>query len=293
MDILEKIKRQYDSFHKVRRRISDEILGSPGACCFLSLKEFAAAADVTETTVLNYCRSLGLSSYVELRKELQAHMLKAFDPGDRYEMAAATRRGSAEALYQDMVKSEKDALRDTFHQNDMEKLFQFNCYVRGARRIFVAGHDISRILGDYLIRCLQPLGADITMLNLEDKQQMFSSLTACPAEETLVVAIAFPPYGQRTLDVADYCRKAGIPLVSITDSPISPLAREVEASLICHTELIGLTNSAASIVSVITLLSVLYSFERDGQKKVEKDRFAALRSEFEDCFQNSSEEEQS
>ena len=38
LDILEKIKAQYASSNKVRRRIADLILENPAKCCFYSLK---------------------------------------------------------------------------------------------------------------------------------------------------------------------------------------------------------------------------------------------------------------
>lgn len=72
MDILAEIKTQYETFGKARRQISDIILENPAKCCFLSLKEFAAAANTTEVTVLKYCRDLGISSFVELKSPCRA-----------------------------------------------------------------------------------------------------------------------------------------------------------------------------------------------------------------------------
>ena len=83
LDLLAEIKTQYDTFGKARRQISDIILENPAKCCFLSLKEFAAAANTTEVTVLKYCRDLGISSFVELKKALQGYMLTWISPTDR------------------------------------------------------------------------------------------------------------------------------------------------------------------------------------------------------------------
>lgn len=286
MDIFDRIKSLYDSFNKTRKRISDGILSAPAKCCFLSLKEFAAAMDVTETTILNYCHCLGLDSYVSLRKELQAHMLNAIAPVDRLKMAAR-RSGSAADLWQEVVKSEREALKVTFEQNSVEAVLTFCHCIRNAKRVFVAAHNASQIPGNYLVRRLLPLGVDISLLNLEDKHHIFSCLTACPAKDCLVIAIATPTYGRITLSVVEYCKQVGIPVTAITDSAGSPLAIGAQAVLLCRTEMMGLTNSSTSLLAAINLLTMLYSFEKVELEPEESRRIAVLGEQFELFFPDS------
>ena len=75
MDILEQIRAGYSSFSRPRQRISDFILNNPEQCCFLSLKSFADQVCTTEVTVLNFCRGLGLNSYMALKKALQDYLI--------------------------------------------------------------------------------------------------------------------------------------------------------------------------------------------------------------------------
>lgn len=283
MDIFDQIKALYGGFNKTKKRISDGILTSTAKCCFLSLREFAAAMDVTEATVLNYCRSLGLDSYVELRRQLQAHMLNAIAPVERLTMAAK-RSGSAEDLWQEVVKSEREALKVTFEQNSVEKVLAVCRCIRRARRVFVAAHNASQIPGSYLVRRLLPLGVDISILNLEDKHHIFACLTACPAKEALVIAIAVPTYGKSTLAVVEYCKQVGVPVAAITDSASSPLAQGAEAALICQTAMMELTNSATSLLAAINLLTMLYSFENEERGPEEGQRVLMLSQQFDTCF---------
>lgn len=134
MDILEEIKRQYDSFGKARRQISDIILESPAKCCFLSLKEFAAAANTTEVTVLKYCRDLGISSFVELKKALQGYMLTWISPADRTKFIAS-QSGSQSELVEKVLRSELEAVQHTFNENGVERLLEFVGHLRHAKHI--------------------------------------------------------------------------------------------------------------------------------------------------------------
>ena len=81
MDILEQIKAGYGSFSRPRQRISDFILNNPEQCCFLSLKSFADQVCTTEVTVLNFCRGLGLNSYMALKKALQDYLIMRVNSG--------------------------------------------------------------------------------------------------------------------------------------------------------------------------------------------------------------------
>ena len=99
MDILEQIKAGYGSFSRPRQRISDFILNNPEQCCFLSLKNFAEQVGTTEVTVLNFCRGLGLNSYMALKKALQDYLIMRVNSGERLKMAVSG-SGSAQELYQ-------------------------------------------------------------------------------------------------------------------------------------------------------------------------------------------------
>ena len=83
MDILEQIRANYGSFSRPRQRISDFILNYPEQCCFLSLRSFAQQVGTTEVTVLNFCRGLGLGSYMDLKKALQDYLIVRVNAGDR------------------------------------------------------------------------------------------------------------------------------------------------------------------------------------------------------------------
>ena len=97
MDILEQIRANYGSFSRPRQRISDFILNYPEQCCFLSLRSFAQQVGTTEVTVLNFCRGLGLGSYMDLKKALQDYLIVRVNAGDRLKLAVAG-SGSAQDL---------------------------------------------------------------------------------------------------------------------------------------------------------------------------------------------------
>lgn len=137
MDILEQIRANYGSFSRPRQRISDFILNYPEQCCFLSLRSFAQQVGSTEVTVLNFCRGLGLGSYMDLKKALQDYLIVRVNAGDRLKLAVAG-SGSAQDLYQRVCRAEREALQSTLDGNSVELLLAFTQALRRARRIFIA-----------------------------------------------------------------------------------------------------------------------------------------------------------
>ena len=205
MDILAEIKTQYETFGKARRQISDIILENPAKCCFLSLKEFAAAANTTEVTVLKYCRDLGISSFVELKKSLQSYMLTWISPADRTKFITS-QSVTQNDLIEKVLQSELEAIKRTFDENSIDRMMEFVSCLRQAKHICIAAHNVSKIPAQYFICRMAAAGLVANQLNLDDKFQIFSGLTSCCPEDTVLVAFCFSPYGKNTIQTAKFCK---------------------------------------------------------------------------------------
>ncbi|MFA6689318.1 MAG: MurR/RpiR family transcriptional regulator [Sphaerochaetaceae bacterium] len=256
-DILERIKLNYHSFSRKRRMIADYVLSNVSTCGFLSLKEFSAAAQVTEVTVLSFCKQLGYDSFVELKKSLQEYVLFWIRPDERFRRIA-NRDVDVEDFLRQLDRDERDIIRETFMQNTASSVSDFIGAIKAARKVFVAGHGLSSISSAYCVYRMLSLGVDIAPLNLQDTHLMVGQLAVSKASEVLVIAISMPPYGKVTLATASMCKKEGIPLIAITDSRYSPLVPFSSRTLICPSRILGVTNSVVSVIAMIDLISMLF-----------------------------------
>ena len=283
MSILDTIREQYGSSNKTRRRISDYILSNTAQCCFHSLREFSEAVGSTEATVINYCRGLGLASYIELKKELQAHVISSQSPSDRTKIAVSV-SSSIDSLYNMILKSEREALRDTFEHTGPNEAVGFVSYMLNAQHIFIAAHKASRIPAEYMVQRMLALGVDIVELDIMDQQQVLCRLSAYRPEDCLLIAITMPPYGKSTIAVSQFCQTLGINVISITDNANSPVARSSKQTLVCHTEFMGLTNSCTSMMALINLIYMLYSYQNGRDDPAGQARLMELTRQFEKFY---------
>ena len=63
MDILEIIRTQYPNLSRAQKKIADYILTRPDDACFASLKELTEAVGVTEVTMMNFARRMGVDGF--------------------------------------------------------------------------------------------------------------------------------------------------------------------------------------------------------------------------------------
>ena len=82
MDILEAVTERYETLSPAQKRIADYIFKYPDEVCFYSLKEMSEALGVTEVTILRFAKRIGLSSFVELKRQLREHLQVRLSGGD-------------------------------------------------------------------------------------------------------------------------------------------------------------------------------------------------------------------
>lgn len=287
MDILEEIKKQYTTSNKVRRRIADLILEDPAKCCFYSLKEFSAAANTTQVTVLNFCRDLGIGSFVDFKKSLQSHMLSWISPAERKKLAISQSTSQREVISQ-VMEADLRAIQMTFEENGMENILKFVRYLHQARHVYLAAHNASRIPAQYFAARMVWAGKETIVLDMEDRDRIFSMLSNYRREESLLVAISFPTYGSCTISTAGFCREVGIPVISITDLITSPLMELSKVSLLCSMTQMGFTNSVTAMISLMNAISMLYAFEDSQRPSDRREEISYMNQCFESFFSNNS-----
>ena len=260
MDIIRTIKENYVNYNAPRRRIADYILKDPMKCSFSSLKELSLNASTSEVTILSFCKDLGLSSFVELKRNLKEYIFANKSPEERFRHYVSSSNGDISRLYEDVIKALHASVEETTRLNDFARLSKGIDLIIKAKRIFIAAHGASRIPADYIKLRFTQLGLSITIMDSESTIQNIAQLKVSNAEETLLISIATPPYGKSTVAMTELCRSLGIPIIAFTDSELSPLVRLADVSYICMTaeSFKGLLNSYSSFFCIIEVLNMLY-----------------------------------
>lgn len=261
-DPIELIKKRYAGMNTTRRRIADYILDDPARCSFLSIRELAKCADTTDVTLIAFSKSLGFSSFADLRKSIQEHVLLWSRASERMKFYTSA-FGDASELFARIADTERLSVEEAFRRNDLNSLFSAVKMMKDSSRILIASHNASRIAASYLQYRLLSLGIETYLLDLAEVHQSVTRIEAAKDDEATLISIATPPYGAPTTAFTRLCRKMGMGIISFTDHESSPLVELSDISFICPSmqNFGGMTNSYVPFFAIFDALSFFYSYD--------------------------------
>lgn len=200
---------------------------------YMSLRELAENARVSEVSVLNFCRLMGFESYIALREAFRAYTRFRAEAAGGLPLASAPVPGQCDMLgpYCLQLMRHHHEMLENIDPRDLDRCART---ILASDNILVLGHDVSKIAADYLSSRLNYLHLHSRSVNLGDRdtvQVLLSDLS----ERDSVVVFSFPPYYQPAGDVAEYARLCGAALIAVADSADSPVVGDYGRLFFCRT----------------------------------------------------------
>lgn len=282
MDILEIIRTQYPNLSRAQKKIADYILTRPDDACFASLKELTEAVGVTEVTMMNFARRMGVDGFSGLKRELQHHIRRRLSPNEKIARAVETVRRQKNGLYSAFLDNELAGVSSTYAGVSEEQLRRAADFLRGASRIYLLGYDVSVPVVHFLRLRLHYLGYNAVQLDFADKGQLLLSLSQAGPDDA-VVLISFPSHTPEMERIGAYLHGRGVPYAAIVDQPDAPAAQCATLTLPCATADPLFYNTITAAVSLVNVLCACIAAQTeehlcDTRRGVE-DAFRAIYSE--------------
>lgn len=233
------------------------VLDHPKDVALLSMRELAKRAGVPPATMTRLAQRLGFEGYDDLRS-LHADSLRRRDDGfsdraselvDRWKTKGESAVGAD--LY-DVVARQIDGLRTAPH---LDAVGDVAHRIVASRRVFVLGQRSSYPVAHHLAYLLGLIGCDARLLDAPGGAG-FDHLQAAATEDLLLV-VTIRPYARASLDVTELAAARGIPVVAITDSPLSPIVPHAAAPLVVGVESPSFFHSMVPAFATIEVLAAL------------------------------------
>ncbi len=227
-DLLERLGELRAQLTPAEMRVADVVLDAPESVPRKNLAALASEAEVSEPTVLRFCRSLGLEGYahfkIELARALAAGGAAYVHRDIAFEDDIATVRKKVFDSSISAITELRRSIDDTLVQQAADR-------IRTARRVELVGVGLANTIANDAQQKFMRL--DINCQALHDAHlQTMSAATLRPGD----VAIAFS-YNGRIKDIvraARTARECGAFVIALTRSD-SPLARAVDLLLAIDT----------------------------------------------------------
>ncbi|MGK5028351.1 MurR/RpiR family transcriptional regulator [Janthinobacterium sp. MDT1-19] len=201
----------------------------PDEVAVSSMRSIAARAQVQSAALVRLAQQLGFAGWPEL-KAIFVERMRVGPAGYAAKAGAlAGKEGKERDLVSEVFAQQQHNLTATESANHAA-LDAAASLLQAAPRVHVAGfraaHPIAYTL-HYLYRLLR---SSVQLLSGQGGT-LEMDLRALQADEAVVV-VSFAPYSSEALMVAQTARRAGCKVVTISDSAMSPLALQADASIV-------------------------------------------------------------
>ncbi|WP_182142342.1 MurR/RpiR family transcriptional regulator [Schaalia sp. JY-X169] len=239
------------------RRVGEIIVADPARVSGMAISVLASEAATSETTVIRFCRTLGISGYSALRLALATEMGARDRQGPDVENGDIFPDDDIDSVVKKIAYADTCSVADTTNALSLRDLAAVVNDVVAATRIEIYGVGASGLVAADFQQKLHRIG--MTAFAFFDSHQSVSS-AALAGPQT--VAFGFSHSG-RTIDTIEPLRIAqsrGAKTVAVTNSPSSPIAQLADRTLFTAaretTFRAGATGSRLAQLTVVDCLFV-------------------------------------
>jgi DNA-binding MurR/RpiR family transcriptional regulator len=185
----------------------------------------ARKAEVQASTLVRFAQTLGFAGFSELQDVFRARLRNRWpDYSERLRALHENARDSGDPTnllfgFADSAAASIARLRDNVQRRELEAA---SALLARARTIHCLGLRRSFCVAHYLTYALSQLGVPASLI--DNVGGLGPEQLAQAGVDDALIAISFSPYAPFTVDLVKRARRAGVPIVVITDSALSPLA---------------------------------------------------------------------
>jgi DNA-binding MurR/RpiR family transcriptional regulator len=232
-----------------RQEIIRPILEHPREYVLLSVRAMAKRLKTDPATVVRIVRGLGFASYRDFQRHL--HDLSIAFATSLDTMQSAGKVGSMPAYVRDALEQDLKNLHGLKNSLDASRLVSLAKRFYDARRIVLLAGDLAAFLADYLEYQITLLGLPVFTATSAGR---IAHLVRTVNQRDLVLAISFRRGLRQTVEGVHLAHARSAYCVGITDTYVSPLARECDEVFLASVES---TSFGASYSAPVALVNAI------------------------------------
>lgn len=227
--VIPKIRSEYKSLPPSEVKVADYVLKNPEEIIYLSVSELATAVDVSDSTIIRFCKDVGFKGYQEFKLFIAQDLVVTIENINE----DISSDDDLKTLSQKITYSNKQAIDETMSVLNLEDLEKAIDQIAKAEKIQFFGVGASGITAcDAKYKFLR-IGKNVDCYTDAHLQAMSA---ATLNKKDLVVGIS---HSGSTKDVVDSCKiasDAGATVICITGHNKSPITKVADIKLLTATK---------------------------------------------------------
>ncbi|MBS0365939.1 MAG: MurR/RpiR family transcriptional regulator [Proteobacteria bacterium] len=264
-ELRQAIVERYDSLSKRLQLIARHALDHPDDFALQTLAVISARSGAQPSAIVRFSKTFGFSGASDMQRLFRDSLVSsnaALGYGERVRRFGAQLQGSRShgvaALLQEFVDGSALALQSlaqTVGEGDLERAIEL---LKAADTVFVAGFRRAFPVASYLAYSLQQAGKRTSFV---DGVAGLSAHQVKNIRTTdALLAVSYRPYAPETVQLVEAAAAAGTPILAISDSPVSPIARLSTRLLLVREMEVRSFRSLAASLCLAQALAIGFAF---------------------------------
>ena len=252
------------------RRIAEAVVAEPTLLAFGTVSDLADRVGTSRPSIVRFATKLGFAGYTQLQQHVRSDLSHQLSrPSERIRSDGGTAVPAKVAI--------GDAIASVFDALDGDRLANLVEPLAEADRVWILSGETSKAGAHALRSGLSIVRPAVHLL----REHSFGAEVSDAGPQDAAVAIDFFRYRRHVAAAGRVLADAGVSIVAITDSPLSPLVELADRWCQIDVPAIGPFDSSVPVVAVCELLvaQVARNLHDDATNRI--DRVEALWEETE------------
>ena len=239
-------KKIVDVFQRLpanQKKVANYILQKPNELAFVTTDLLARRLKVSKPTIVRFARSLGYDGFTGLQQECLGALRSDLSSVNEF-LGELKEQTHDEALTK-VVEAEVENINETLNHFDRKVFDDVVSMLVRSRNVLTMGVGVSSLLSQILAYELTQVA--INARSIAASPMRFVEQLALAKKQDVVVGFSFPPYSRETIDAAQFAKKRGVQVISVTDTLTSPMTYHADRVIVVRSRNMLYTNSIAAI----------------------------------------------
>ena len=232
-DLREAISRRHDELSDRLQRIAVFAVEQPNEVALNTVSALASTIGVQPSSIVRFANAFGYEGFSEMQRVFRSRLVAEVSPGYRARFSAQTSKRrtvatDASTLLMREIAGDTAALEELGRTIEPRLIQRAVDLVANAQTIYAVAQGRSFPVAHYLAYALGRLEM---RAHLNDGVGGLTRIVGTMAtSDDVLIAISFRDYSPDVVAVVDSAAKRGVPVIAVTDGPLSPIAGPAKIS---------------------------------------------------------------
>lgn len=234
-DLRDAITQRHEELSDRLRQIARFAVDHPNDVALNTVSELADTIGVQPSSIVRFANAFGYDGFSDMQRVFRTRLVAQASPGYRARFKAGTAKkkssgassNPAQVLQQE-VADNADSLEELTRNIEPRLLNRCIDFLANAQTIYVIAQGRSFPVAHYLAYALGRL--ELRAHLVDGVGGLTRIVGQMATADDVLLAISFHAYSPDVVAVVDEAAARGVPVIAITDSPLSPIAPSAKVS---------------------------------------------------------------